>query len=374
MKERKFHPESVRSILLIRLYFLGDVLLSTPVMAALKDRFPDAKLSVLIKKRALDILVGNPAVDEVIIYDEPEHYHSPVWQFKLASRLRRARYDLVVDLTGDLRSSLLLLAADPGFRVGVNHAGFGRILDRRIPYRSTGPVIDHLLSVLHPLGIGVSGAAPLLHLTEEERLRARNLLEARGIAAGESFVMLSPGAGRRLKRWKPERFGRLAERIKMELGFSSVVTGATTDRELADAVVASSGGTAVSLAGATDVRVLAAVAAEARVFVGNDSGPMHITASQGTPVVGLFGASTPERFAPRGGPSRIIWHRLDCSPCDQRRCERPDEPCMDAIGVAEVLDAVMELVSEVGVTAATRSAARNTSGGEPGDDAGEQQE
>jgi predicted lipopolysaccharide heptosyltransferase III len=374
VREREFHPESVRSILVIRLYFLGDVLLSTPVIAALKNRFPDARLSVLIKKRALDILVGNPAVDDVIIYDEPERYHNPVWQLRLASRLRRARYDLAVDLTGDLRSSLLLLAADPGFRTGVNHAGLGCLLDRRIPYRSTGHVVDHLLSALLPLGVDAGEETPSLYLTKEEQIQARDLLESRGITAGESFVMLSPGAGSRLKRWRPERFGNLAERIKKELGLSSVVTGATGDRELADAVVASSGGAAVSLAGATDVRLLAAVAAEAVIFVGNDSGPMHITASQGTPIVALFGASTPERFAPRGARSRIIWHRFDCSPCDQRRCGRPDGSCMDAIEVAEVLGAVTELLSEVGTTAAARGVERNTSGGEPSDNAGEQQE
>jgi predicted lipopolysaccharide heptosyltransferase III len=373
MREREFHPESVRSILLIRLYFLGDVLLSTPVIGALKDRFPDAKLSVLIKKRALNILVGNPAVDEVIIYDEPKRYHSPVWQLTLASRLRRARYDLAVDLTGDLRSSLLLLAAEPGFRIGVNHAGLGCLLDRRIPYRSSGPVVDHLLSVLLPLGIDTGEGAPSLYLTEEERNRARDLLKSRGIAAGERFVMLSPGAGSRLKRWEPERFGSLAKQIKRGLGLSSIVTGATGDRDLADAVVASSGGTAVSLAGATDVRLLAAVAAEAEIFVGNDSGPMHITASQGTPVVGLFGASTPERFTPRGAPSRVIWHRFDCSPCDQRRCERPGESCMNAIGVEEVLRAVTELLSEVGTTRATECVARSTGGDEPSDNTGERQ-
>ncbi len=373
MREREFHPESVRSILVIRLYFLGDVLLSTPVIEALKDRFPDARLSVLIKKRALGILEGNPSVDETIIYDEPERYHNPVWQLKLASRLRRARYDLAVDLTGDLRSSLLLLAAEPGFRTGVNHAGFGRLLDRRIPYRSTGPVVDHLLSALLPLGIDVGERAPSLYLTEEESTRARDLLESHGIAAGERFVMLSPGAGSRLKRWGPERFGSLAERIKRELGLSSIVTGAPGDRSLADAVVASSGGTAVSLAGATDIRLLAAVAAEAEIFVGNDSGPMHITASQGTPIVGLFGASTPERFAPRGAPSRVIWHRFDCSPCDQRHCERPHQSCMDAIGVGEVLGAVTELLSEVGATGGAECVAGRTSVDEPLDNAGEQQ-
>ncbi len=122
MRPREFVPESVRSILVIRLYFLGDVLSSTPVMAALRARFENAHIAVLIKRRARDVLKGNPHVDEVIVYDEVERYHSPVWLWRLALRLRRQRYDLAVDLTGDHRSSWLLAAAEPGFRAGLNHS------------------------------------------------------------------------------------------------------------------------------------------------------------------------------------------------------------------------------------------------------------
>ena len=130
MRERSFDPAAVRSILVIRLYFIGDVLLSTPVFAALKDAFPGASLTVLVKKRATDVLRNNPNVNRVLEYDAVPRYHSPVWQGRLAATLRRERFDLVVDLTGDLRSSWLVFAADPGFRVGFNHAGLGFLLDR----------------------------------------------------------------------------------------------------------------------------------------------------------------------------------------------------------------------------------------------------
>jgi ADP-heptose:LPS heptosyltransferase len=104
----------------------------------------------------------------------------------------------------------------------------------------------------------------------------------------------------------------------------------------------------VTVAGLTDLRGLAAVAARARAFVGNDSGPLHIAASQGTPVVALFGPNTPLRFAPRGAPSRVLWARTACSPCDQKRCRRPDEPCMEAISVGEAAAALAELLGGEG--------------------------
>ena len=348
MARREFHPESVESILVVRLYFVGDVLLATPVLEALKSRFPSARLTVLVKKRAVDVLEGNPFVDEVMVYDGVENYHSPRWVFRLAGELRRRRFSLAVDLTGDHRSSWLLFASDPGFRVGLNHAGLGFLLDRRIDYRSTGHVVDHLLTAVEPLGARSTDAAPRVYLTEDERAEAGALLAEAGVKGGSGVLALSPGANWPLRRWRPEFFGELAARVREHQGLTSVVVGSADDAGLAEAVVGASAGAAVSLAGRTSLRGLAAVAEHARAFVGNDSGPMHIAAAVGTPVVGLFGPNTPVHFAPRGAPSRVLWKRFACSPCSQKRCERPDDACMDALAVDEVLDALESLLNEGG--------------------------
>lgn len=344
MRERRFDPGSVRSILVMRLYFIGDVLLSTPVLDALKRTFPDASLAVLIKKRSRDVLRHNPHVDEVIEYDAPERYHSPLWQFSLTRSLRRRRFDLAVDLTGDLRTSWLLFATEPGFRVGFNHAGFGSLLDRRVPYRSEGHGVDHLLSAVAAVGATTDEPEPRLYLTDGERAEAAVTLRDAGLPEGTPFVGLAPGANWEFRRWSPERFGALAAMARERLGLASVVTGSPDDVEIADAVVAHSDGSALSLAGRSDIRKLAAVASAARAFVANDSGPMHVASAAGTPVVGLFGPNTPEVYAPRGAPSRVVWHRYPCCPCDQKHCVREDDPCMTAIEVEEVFDALRELV------------------------------
>lgn len=347
MKPREFHSDGVSSILVLRLYFVGDALLSTPVFEALKRRFPRASLSVLVKKRATGILAGNPFVDEVIEYDAVARYHSPVWLGRLARELRRRRFGLAVDLTGDLRSSWLLLAADPGFRVGFNHAGLGFLLDRSVPYRAQGHVVDHLLSSVACVGASLEDPRPRLYLDASDQRAAQALLSEFGLSPERSpFVVLSPGANRRYRRWPAERFGRLAAVARERFGIPSVVVGSGEDSRLAEEVVASSGGAALSLAARTSLRTLGAITARARAFVGNDSGPLHIAASQGTPVVALFGPTTPERFAPRGAPSRIIWPHYPCSPCDQRRCPRAADPCMDAIEVEEVVGALGALIEE----------------------------
>ena len=346
MKPREFDPGRVSSILLIRLYFIGDVLLSTPVINALKTAFPAARLSVLIKKRARGVLAGNPFVDEVVEYDGPVRYHSPVWLGSLAARLRRARYDLAVDLTGDLRSSWLLCAAEPGFRVGFNHAGCGFLLDRAIPYRASGHVVDHLLASVASIGALPADALPRMFVGDAERAAARALLARLGLDDRRPFLAVCPGAGSALRRWPAERFGALAAAALDRSGLSTVVTGAGDEAPLADAVVGASRGAAVSAAGATDLRALAALLGLARAFVGNDSGTMHVAASQGTPVVALFGQNTPELFAPRGAPSRVLWSRYPCSPCDARRCRRPEDPCVKAIGLEEVREALEGLLAE----------------------------
>lgn len=348
MRERAFHPSEVRSILFIRLYFIGDVLLSTPVLDALKRTFPDARLTALIRKRARDVLINNPNVDEIIEYDAVERYHSPFWQGRLALDLRRERYDLAVDLTGDLRSSWILLVSEPGFRVGFNHAGTGFLLDRRIPYTARGHGVDHLLSSVESIGATTDDRSPRIYLTDGETERAAELVRGAGVDAARGFAGLAPGANWPFRRWSPERFGALARLIRERFGMPSVVTGSEGDSGLAEAVVEHSGGSAVSLAGRCDIRGLAGVASEAAVFVANDSGPLHVAASQGTPVVGLFGPNTPEVYAPRGAPSRVIWHRYPCSPCNQKQCVREDDPCMAAISVDEVFEAVGSLMSEGG--------------------------
>lgn len=346
MTPREFRGEAVRSILLIRLYFIGDVLLATPVLEALRARFETASIVVLIKKRARDILTGNPHVNEVLEYDGVERYHSPVWLTRLALDLRRRRFDLAVDLTGDLRSSWLMLAADPGFRVGVNHVGLGWLLDRRIPYRSEGHVVDHLLKAVEPVGAILADAAPSVYLTEDERSAGSAFLRRAGVDPLGSFVVLSPGANWAYRRWPPDRFALLARAIHERMGATPVVAGSAADVEIAERVVEGSGGVAVSVAGKTSVRELAAVSSLAAGFVGNDSGPMHVAAAVGTPVVGLFGPNTPERFAPRGAPARVLWARLPCSPCGQKECQRPSDPCMETIEVEEVFAALSSLIDE----------------------------
>ncbi len=344
MKTRVFHPESVRSILVMRLYFLGDVVLATPVLEALGRKFPDARLTVLVKQRGAAVLAANPYVDEVVLYDAVPDYHMPRSQWRLARRLRRSRFDLAVDLSGNLQSSWLLWVVDPAYRVGFNHAGFPRLLDHRIPYVTDGSVVEHLLSAVEPLG-ATAEPVPRIYLTDAERVRVTDILAGAGIGCDEPFAALAPGANWEYRRWPAERHAELARRLVAEKGLRSILVGGAEDGELCARIADAPGGSAHSLAGELDIRELAATVERASVFVGSDSGPMHIAAAVGTPVVALFGPNTPDRFAPRGSASRVIRHEYPCSPCEQKQCVRPDDSCMSAITVDEVFEAAGSFIT-----------------------------
>ncbi|MBD3368554.1 MAG: lipopolysaccharide heptosyltransferase II [Candidatus Eisenbacteria bacterium] len=340
MKEREFHPGSVRSILVLRLYFIGDVLLSTPVLAALRDTFTDARITVVLKRRAAEVLERNPDVDEVLLYDAVPGYHSPVWTARFGLGLRRRRFDLAVDLTGDFRSSWMLVAADPAYRVGFNHAGLGFLLDRSIPYRADGHVVDHLLKAAALVGAETDRTEPRIHLAEGELRTASDLA-----GGGGPYVAMAPGANNPLRRWPAERYGGLARRALESHGLRTIFVGSPTDRSLCSRAVSASDGTGVSLAGRTSLRTLAGLLGPARAFVGSDSGPLHIAAAVGTPVVGLYGPNTPDRFSPRGAPAEVVARRPPCSPCGQRRCTRDAGPCVEAISVDEVEAALDRLLA-----------------------------
>ncbi len=357
---RVFHAEGVRSILVMRLYFIGDVLLSTPVLEALKRTFPEASLTLLLKRRALDVVRGNPWVDETMVYDERGR-----GGVRLGMELRRRRFDVAVDLTGDLRTSWLLLAADTGFRVGFNHAGFGFLLDRRIPYKSEVHVVDHMMNAVAPLGVEGPAPPPSIYPDEVDEVGAARLLEGVGARAFE-YLVVSPGANWVHRRWPAERFGEVASLAAERHGLRTLVIGSSADKAIADRLVDASGGSAVDVTGRTSIRELAVLASRARAFVGNDSGPMHVAAASGCPVVALFGPNTPVLFGPRGAPSRVLWPAADCCPCDQKTCARQDRPCVRDIGVAEVMDALSSLLDETARRGPVRTTGSAT-GREEGD-------
>jgi heptosyltransferase-1 len=336
-----------RRFLIVRLGALGDVVHAIPAAAAIKASFPDASLDWLVEPGYVGLLRLVSCVDGVVPVD-PRRGLSHVYD--TVQGLRRSHYDAVVDLQGLLKSAVLARLAGAPLTVGFPAAHLrepvARLFYSHAP--DLGPashVIHKNLALLVALGVRTRKVAfPLVipDSASEERVRARH-------AAG--YVLINPGAAWPNKRWPPERFGAAAVAIRASVGLPSVVLWGPGEEALAASVVASSEG-AAELAPPTSIIDVCAMARGARVVLSGDTGPLHLAAATGTPVVGLFGPTHAERNGPWSA-SDVVVARTDRCQCQyERLCRRAagsaEHPCMEDIGVDEVVAAVERRLSARG--------------------------
>ncbi len=332
------------NILIIKLRYIGDVLLATPVLRTLRERFPEARLTMAVNRGTEEVLAGNPDVQEVLVVEKgglAEH-------LRFLRDVRRRRFDAVIDLTDGDRAAILAGLSGAPLRIGFNEEHRWRGL----LYTTTaqvGPSLAHRieqdLAALLPLGIEPKAGQPKLYLSREDDERAARLLEEVGLAGAQGpLVMFQPGARYWFKAWPAERFAVLADRLAESFGCRVVIGGSGQEQKLAEEVRHQARSAPTVLAGRTPLRTYAAVLKRCALFVGSDNGPMHMAAALGVPVVALFGPSNPDEWGPRGPQSRVLYKGLDCRRCFHPTCERGEESCMKRISVDEVCAAVGALL------------------------------
>lgn len=325
-------------ILLVRLGSLGDVVHGLPVAAALRAALPDAALDWLVDARYLPLLDLVPVLDGRIAVSP-----SAKGFLAAAASLRRRRYDVAFDLQGLWKSAVLARASgaprvigfsrehlrEPGARLFYTEAGTAP---------SGGHVIAKNLSLLAALGIDAPPGAARFPIAVPESAVADAVRRRLGLGADASFAIVNPGAAWPNKRWPPERFGRLAAALAGRHGLRSAVTWGPGDEALAAAVAAASEGAAV-VAPPTSIADLLVLSGAARLVVSGDTGPLHLAAALGTPVVALFGPTDAARNGPWAPDAVTVSRFEECGCRWRRRCTRPT-PCLQEIGDEEVLRAV----------------------------------
>lgn len=339
-------PPAPRKILLIRLRRAGDVIMTTPALAVLKKAFPGASLSYLVEEPFARLVEGNPAVDEVIRTGEKEGLGEFL---RLVRRVRRKKFDVLVDFHGGPRASWLTLLSGARVKVGyrIKHKSF--IYGLRVP---RAPEKGHVHSVLNHVNLvkalGLeSGEIPPLVLpraTPEEAERVRTFLKERGFD-GLKIVVIHVGAGNRFRDWGQANWSALAARLAGVEGLRLVLAGGPEDAARAEAVAAAAGGKGAAAAGTLNYVELREVIARSVLFVGPDSGPMHVAASTSTPIVALFGPTLPEVFAPWRSGAKVLERDLDCRPCRQRKCLPGDFRCLQETTPDEVFRACLDILS-----------------------------
>ena len=320
--------------LIVRLGSLGDVVHGIPVVAALRARWPDARIDWVTDARYGPLLELVRGVDRPVPVDTRR-----VAQTLTTIRgLRRNRYDAAIDLQGLVKSAVLARLSGARRVIGFPAAHL-REPPARFFYSETpdpGPsrhVILKNLSLLSAIGIRTPQVAFPLQIPPSAAATHVSLVVGTG-----GYALINPGAAWPNKRWPPDRFGAVAASIRDRYGIRSRVLWGPGEESLAAAVVASSSG-AADLAPQTTIPDLLALAAGARLMVSGDTGPLHLAAAAGTPIVALFGPTFPERNGPWSADDESISRDAACICHYQRRCRR-GEPCINDIGIDEVMVAI----------------------------------
>ncbi|HMQ14712.1 MAG TPA: lipopolysaccharide heptosyltransferase I [Phycisphaerae bacterium] len=334
-------------ILIIKPSSLGDVVHGLPVLAALRAAHPRAHVAWLVGKAFAPLLENHPLLDEIVIFDRKRL--GRLWilpgamadLLRLVSRLRRARFDIVVDLQGLVRSAFFAWACGAPQRIGFTAARELAWLfyTRRVACPAEiEHAVERNLHLARALGWpAVSPRFPLA-ITEAERRAAQRSLADAGV--GAPYVAVLPGARWPSKRWPPRRFAELMDRIQSSGGPTCVLLGAPDERPLVAEIVAACRTPPANLVGRTTLRELAAVLEGAQRVISQDSGPMHLAAALGRPLVALFGPTNPRRTGPYSASAQTVTHAVPCAPCYRRRCPLRHHDCLEKLAVQQVIDAM----------------------------------
>jgi len=335
----------MKNILVINVNWLGDVIFSSPVFKALKEAYPQARISCLAVPRVKEVLESIPFMDEIIEYDENGRHVNPIAKLQLIGALRKKKFDAVFLLHRSLTRALLAFWAGIPIRVGYDEKGRRRFLTHKVtPLSGQVHRSDHYLNVIESFGVKVNDRATVLEVSSDVEQEVKGVLKARGIEEGEEYWVVNPGGNWDLKQWPRENFSVLIERLMTEFKMKAVISGAPKDESLVNAIVTPLEIKPVVLVGQTNLKQVMALMKNARLVISADSGPLHLANSVGTDVIGIFGPTRPEITGPRGkGQVSILRHDVGCNgeACYHLQCA--DNICMQAVTVEDVCAVIRQI-------------------------------
>lgn len=340
------------NILIIKLSAIGDVIHTLPALNALRRRFPEARITWLVESAAAALVQGHPALDRVLVsrrkqwvrglFSSKTRGKSLREMVRFLGELRDTRYDLIFDFHQLLKSGALAMLARSGRKIGfgpgLEHMEMSHLfLNERMPAVSMEhhALLRNLL-LLDAVGIPAGLVEYRIPVTPADRAAVAELL------AGEDtpLMAINPMAQWNTKLWRNREFARLADRLVREHGMRVVFTGGAEDVAMVADIQRRMTAASLNLAGKTSLTMLAALLEMSVCLVTTDTGPMHLAAAVGTPVVALFGPTAPWRTGPYGHGHQVIRTGTGCSPCFKRHCRFGDRHCMTGISVPDVMAAL----------------------------------
>ncbi len=334
----------IGSILVIKLRAIGDVLLSTVVLRSLRTAYPHARIDFLAEAASREVIEGNPDVSSALVFNPRTGSGAG-----LVFDVRRRRYDMVIDLFGNPRSAIITAFSGARIRVGYRF-GWRRHCYNLVVAPRGGEVhnTEFNLDALRAIGIPLVESGPVFPRSASERRQADRFFSAAGLD-GRIVIALNAGGGWYTKRWPLKRFAELGDRIARTFHAGVIILWGPGERDEAEALRGAMASRA-ALIPPVGLKGLAEILARCSALVTNDSGPMHIAAAIGLPVLAIFGPTNPDLQGPVGVKHEVIQNTtLLCLGCNLTKCPI-GIPCMEQLGVEEVMAAFGRLMQKNGIT------------------------
>ena len=343
-------PGRVENILVIRPGAMGDILVATPVLLNLRNAFPKSRIAFLVQKRFADVLKANPYIDELIEFDKESVGH--FWgigrlkkELAFLASIRARRFDLALDLLGNLRTAILCVASGAKERVGYTYRIRKFFYNRRVVARNPQYVVDFNLDSLRMLGVPIEKKDIYLPAEESDKTSAGEWLAGHGLDEDRLLIGLFPGGGWSSKRWPEEHCARLGDMLSSRLNASVLVMGGPLERSSVKEIIFSMSSTPFEVEGLPLSR-FAGLISKLHLFISNDSGPRYLAVAAGIPSIGLFGPTNATNANPTESIHSAITYGGDCLGCNKLTCT--DQTCMKKILPEAVFEESCRLLKEQG--------------------------
>jgi lipopolysaccharide heptosyltransferase II len=337
--------------------FLGDVVLTTPLLATLRQHLSPSSLTVMTTPQAKPLLECHPVVNQVLVDAKRTDGHGPLGLWRMAQRLRRERFSLAVAPHKSFRTALLLMLAGIPQRIGFRQSPgwfLYHCTANRDPHRHE---VERILCIMRAFGLEPEDCdrKPLVAYSQEAKTTADALLQEVGMDEHAPLFVVCPGSVWATKRWTVDGFAGLVQKLHQHYG-RVLLCGGPDDAQVAQMVHARSGQCGINLVGRADLQTFMALVDRAQLVISNDSAPMHVAVARDVPVVAIFCATTPSLgYGPYSDRAVVVEKKdLFCRPCSRHgspTCPRGTEDCMRQVTVADVLAGVDTLLANTGTKA-----------------------
>jgi heptosyltransferase-2 len=345
---RQIEFKNIKRLLIRSTNWIGDAVMTTPAVRAIRKSFPNTHISLLAKPWVAPVFKNSEHIDQLLIYDDEGRHKGISGKFRLARDLKKYRFDAAILLQNAFEAAFITFLAGIPLRIGYNRDARQMLLTHAIPCSNNiknEHQTKYYLNILKGIEIEAENQDLYLKLDQNDRSRSEQILHENGISMDDTIVGINPGATYGpAKQWPYDRFARLADRVQTFSESRVIIFGGPDDKDLGERISKKMLRPPVDLSGKTSLGEAMALIEKCAIFITNDSGLMHVAAALNVPLVAIFGSTNPVATGPLGINSRVVQIPMECSPCLKPECPKDHLNCMALIGVDMVFDVVKEML------------------------------